>query len=515
MGKLIPNKFNLLVVIFVALGSTSCSYGLSVLSSTIGQPSFYRDLNLAPQGEPGYGHTANLIGAMNGLSSAGSAIGAFVASWSADVYGRKRSIQFGALVNIVGAALCAGSVNVAMLLVARFIAGWGIGVLMAGIPMYQAECSTPESRGFMVSMHGVMIAVGYTLSAWIGFGCYFVSAGGSLSSFPWRFPLAFQAAPAVLLLMGSPWIPFSPRWLLQQNRPEEAHEVLRKLHYTNDEIHEITAAKEFYQMQKQLELDRQIKGTTGLFDIFKTKPNRMRAWVGFSLLAGNQFTGVLVIANYGVLIYASLGMKTYMPLLLSGVWVSLAVPGNIFTAFFVDKVGRRLFMLIGLTGLLVVLIFECALQAEYLGTTNAAGQRAAVFFVFLFIFFWSSFLDASQYLYLSEIFPTHIRSQGMAVGMIGLFGADIIVLVAGPIALDVITWKFFLVLIIVTALHLLNVYMLYPETAGRSLEDINAAFGEQVAVRYWHASTEEEQQYAKAIEAEEGHQVHVEQLEKH
>jgi MFS family permease len=101
--------------------------------------------------------------------------------------------------------------------------------------MYQAEVSTPESRGLMVSMHAVMFAVGYSLSAWIGFGCYFISASGSRynfwfqsstsyeqslnqerSSFPWRFPFAFQGAPALLLLFGSPWLPKSPRWLLQQ-----------------------------------------------------------------------------------------------------------------------------------------------------------------------------------------------------------------------------------------------------------------------------------------------------------
>ena len=74
-------------------------------------------------------------------------------------------------------------------------------------------------------------------------------------------------------------------------------------------------------------------------------------------------------------------------------------------------------MLIGLAGIVITLSCEAAMQASFLGTDNVAGQRAAIFFIFLFIFFWSSFLDASQFLYLAEIFPTHIRSQGMAVGM--------------------------------------------------------------------------------------------------
>jgi MFS family permease len=135
MGRLIPNIFNFWVVVFVALGSTACSYGMSVISSTIGQPSFYVSFNLATADEPGYHTTSNLIGAMNGLNSAGSAFGCWFTAWAADKFGRKVSIQTGAAIMIVGAALCAGSVNVAMFLVARFIAGFGIGVLVTAIPM--------------------------------------------------------------------------------------------------------------------------------------------------------------------------------------------------------------------------------------------------------------------------------------------------------------------------------------------------------------------------------------------
>lgn len=167
----------------------------------------------------------------------------------------------------------------------------------------------------------------------------------------------------------------------------------------------------------------------------------------------------------------------------------------------IDRIGRRTFILIGLAGTLVANILEAALQAEYLGTTNKAGQKAAIFGIFLFMVFWSSFLDASQYLYLSEIFPMHIRAEGMALGMSAIYLADIIVLVAGPIALDKIQWKFFLVFIIPTAIEWLFVFFFFPETKQRSLEDINAAFGEEVAVRYYGATSEEQQEYLKSIAA--------------
>lgn len=93
-------------------------------------------------------------------------------------------------------------------------------------------------------------------------------------------------------------------------------------------------------------------------------------------------------------------MTGFVPLLLTSLWVTSTFPGNIFCAFFVEKFGRRKFLLIGLTGILVSLICETALQATYLGTGNRAGQNAAIFFIFLFITpFWSTFIDASQFLY--------------------------------------------------------------------------------------------------------------------
>lgn len=100
-----------------------------VISSTIGQSQLYVDMDLAPQGEPGYDYAANIIGAMNGANSAGSAVVAVFTIRASDKYGRMQSIQFSAIVLIIGAILCASSAGVAMFMVVRVIAGFGIGCL--------------------------------------------------------------------------------------------------------------------------------------------------------------------------------------------------------------------------------------------------------------------------------------------------------------------------------------------------------------------------------------------------
>ncbi|KAK1509059.1 hypothetical protein CABS01_08289 [Colletotrichum abscissum] len=502
MARFIPNVFNFWVVVFVAIGSIACSYGLAIMGAIIGQPSFYVSLNLAPPGTPGYETTSALIGAFNGLSSAGAVLGAIFSAWSADRFSRKHSMQLGSAIMSIGAGLCAGSINTTMFLIARFIAGFGLGMLFSIIPMYQSEISTPETRGFMVSIHGVMIGVGYSLSSWINFGVYFITASGSTSSFPWRFPMAFQAAPVVILLAGSFMLPYSPRWLMRKGRFEEAHIVLKRLHASNDEASIERVAKEFHQIRRQVEQDQESQDGIVWYELLRTAPNRKRTIIAMILMWGAQLTGTLVLANYGVLLFISLGLKGYMPLLLLGIWVTVGFLGNIITALFLDRFGRRKFLLVGISGILVSLICECALQARYLGTDNIAGLNAAVFFIYLFIAFFGCCIDATQFVYLTEIFPNHIRSQGSAFGIVNSALASLVMLMVAPIALEKITWRFFLVLIVPTACYLLVIFLYFPETSKKSLEDINEAFGEKVAVHYTHATRAEEEEYRKAADHE-------------
>lgn len=150
-------------------------------------------------------------------------------------------------------------------------------------------------------------------------------------------------------------------------------------------------------------------------------------------------------------------------------------------------------MLIGSIGVLTSVVFLCALTASFLDTTNKAGLRAAVFFVFFYIFWWCFFIDATQYVYLAEIFPNHLRSQGVALGLSAFYLASEVTLVAAPVALNQIGWKFYLVLICPSVVYITLIFFLFPETKGRTLEEIGALFGDEknVASHYYGISEEE------------------------
>ena len=493
LNKIIVNAYNLCIVVLVAIGTVGSAYGLAIIGSTVGQPNFYTFFNLAPQGKPGYSHTTNMIAALNGINSAGAIAGCIIQAWTSDFFGRKRTLQFGSAVLIVGGALCAGAVNMGMFLAGRCIAGVGSAVLACVVPIYQAEVSTPETRGAMVAVTGIMYAVGYALAGWLGFACYFIKPNSPIVTFSWRFPLAVQVLFPLIVLAGSPLFPFSPRWLLQQGRREEALEIVKRLHKTCDSVNDVKARQEFYLMEKQVEFDQSI--TTRTFEICRTKPNRRRLLVAFLLMFGNQFLGVYVLSNYGVIIYESLGQGGSIPLLLNACWTTFTLFGNTWTAMYVDRFGRRILLLIGAVGCLVSVIFLCAITAQYFGTTYMPGLKAGVFFCFFFIFWWCFFMDATQYIYVAEIFPNNLRSQGVAFGIGVFYLASEVTLVAAPIALNSIEWKFYLVLIFPSAVYIVLLYFLFPETKNRTLEEIGVLFGDEANVAsQWYDITDEERE---------------------
>lgn len=145
---------------------------------------------------------------------AGSCIGGLNSGYMMDKWSRRFTLLAGTLISIVGAILQTAAVNPAMLIVGRAISGWSTGVLYSVTPIYLAEISPPENRGFLVGLKGLTNAFGFFVANWIGYGGSFAHGQAQ-----WRIPLAMQAPPAIALGLLVITMPFSPRWCKWSQHP--------------------------------------------------------------------------------------------------------------------------------------------------------------------------------------------------------------------------------------------------------------------------------------------------------
>ncbi|KAF5556450.1 sugar transporter [Fusarium phyllophilum] len=435
-NKSIPaTRYNFALVFFVALGSFTYGFNASIMGTVFGLAPFFSYFNLDLTC-PGADYANSMIGATNGLFSAGGIIGCLLMTKLADKFGRKRTIQAICVVCVVSAIFQAAAVHIAMLLVGRFLNGLGSGMTNVIIPLYQSEVAPPHIRGRMVGAHA--------------------------------------AAPGILDL-GSSLIPESPRWLVTQDRGTEALDVLTKLHHQPGDSNNEAAQSECRAIKAQLMAESsEPKSFVGIM----RKPSyRKRILIGIFVQCIAQSTGVLVINNYQVLLYNGLGLTGYLPLLLYGVYTAWAAFLNWVGAMFVDKFGRILMLTVGLVGCALMVAVEAAIVAVVAeNKNNHAINAAGVFFLFVFVTFYATCIDAISYIYCTEIFPTSIRAKGVSYSVIGLFIMTLIYTHPAPIAFAQVGWKYYLVFVIVPLLGAPVVYFMFPETKGLSLEEIGTLF---------------------------------------
>lgn len=272
-------------------------YAASIITSTIGQPGWYAFFNLPPTGEDGYESiTTPAIGTANGLFSAGGAVACLIFMAFGDYFDRLRNIQIGCAFGILGGILQSAAQNLPMFQAGRWIMGMCVGVMSIVGPMYISEISNPRGRGWLVGHHAIFLVFGYMLSSWIGFAVFF----SDNLEFGWRFPLAFQSFPPLVLLSGSFWIPRSPRWLMSKGFKDEAWAVLQRLRKSPADTEDIVAKEEFYQIEKQLQLDAeklQAYGGSPWKAVLKKKSYQKRMIIGFLTQWGSEFGGPLIIVS--------------------------------------------------------------------------------------------------------------------------------------------------------------------------------------------------------------------------
>lgn len=188
---------------------------------------------------------------------------------------------------------------------------------------------------------------------------------------------AFQCLPPLALLCFLPFMPESPRFLLMHDKHEEAAANLKRLHTPEE------AEMELQQITAQMQIDRTLPSS--YFAMLRKPSYRKRTLLCLGVTCGIQFSGILVINNYGPTLYAALGYQTKQQLILLGGWLTLAFGCGCISLFVVDYFPRPKLIGAGIMGCMVCLIIECALVATFVGGTNKSALSAGVAMFYVYV----------------------------------------------------------------------------------------------------------------------------------
>ncbi len=411
----------------------------------------------------------------------GALFGALAAGGIADKVGRRPTLLLAGLLFSAGAIIQAAAGATGVLIIGRFTIGVGVGVASVAAPLYVAEMARSEIRGRLVSTYQLAITVGI-LVAYIVDAALTVPQSELATSENWRWMLGGALVPGVLLVALMLIMPESPRYLLKMGRREQARAASLKVRdpETVDESLDLI----------QADLDQEAKDHASWGEVFSPRVRPMLT-VGVGLAVFQQITGINAVIYYADDIFARAGFttaaeQTRATLLAVGVVNVLAT----FVAIaFVDRFGRKPLLLTGLVGMFVSLT---ALGFGFLAldeTTPKGGGPSMTGIVTLvcLVVFIASFafsLGPVTWTMIAEVFPNRVRGRGMSVATAANWGAAFLVSEFFLTLLDDLgpSWTFWL-FASMCAIAFVWIWRAVPETKGRRLEDIEAAFTEHAAAR--------------------------------
>lgn len=205
-----------MVSVVCCIGFSLFGYDQGVMANLVGaENQFGKDFN-----HP----STSMIGFIVAIYELTAFFGSLAVIWLGDKLGRRRTINWGVYWQLVGVIIQCSAFSVPQLIVGRCITGVGIGILTAGVPVYQAECCPAKDRGRMACIFNWICICGVTSAYWIGYGSSFVSGPAQ-----WRFPVAFQALFSAVILFMVQILPESPRWLEYHGHSEESRTVIARL----------------------------------------------------------------------------------------------------------------------------------------------------------------------------------------------------------------------------------------------------------------------------------------------
>jgi len=422
MGKFYPY----FVSFTAALGGLLFGYEIGIIGTVLAMYSFKDFFGINEHNE------ADLDGNITLFFLVGCMIGAIIVSYTADILGRKRNIIIGSFFFTVGGLIQSLSPNLGGLYGGRIVGGIGIGTLSVVVPLYISESAPTKIRGLLTSIYQLMITIGIFIANLVNLAIYVTLTDQR----EWRTALGIQTLPGFLLLCSMFLLPFSPRWLLMQNREDEALNVIAKV---NDGSVDDQAIRDvFNDMRDQVELERQI-GTAIWPEMFQPGV-RNRFFICVLLQFFQQWTGINMVMYYAPELFMGFGFSHDQASTVATTINSIInVVGTLPGMYLIDRMGRKPLLIGGgfMMGLSMGLLTLFTLLAQSNGPQFGYG---AALFIFLFVFSFASTWGPVVWVYQSEVFPLRFRAKGTGAatlvnwamnGVIGKVTPLIIVAIGG------------------------------------------------------------------------------------
>jgi sugar porter (SP) family MFS transporter len=444
--------------LIAALGGFLFGYDTAVISGTVSQVSAQFQLTTL---QSGWYVGCALVGSISGVIFAGAL---------SDHFGRKKTMILSAILFSISAIGCAISANMDQLVIYRIVGGIGIGIVSIVCPLYISEVSPATHRGRMVSLYQLAVTVGFLGAYLMNYFLLEQSTGFNVSS-PlltkifgteiWRGMLGAEMLPALLFFSVVFFIPESPRWLIVKKREEHAALIFSRIYgdstIVNNQINDTRAM-----LDTDGKSDRKLLFTPGIF---------RAVLIGSAIAILGQFMGVNAVLYYGPSIFETSGLSSGDSLFYQSLIGVVNMGTTVLALLIIDKVGRKKLVYTGVSGMILslLLIGLYFLKGEAWGMTSLFLLSCFL----AYIFFTAGSISAVIFVFLSEMYPTKIRGLAMSIAGLSLWIGTFLIGQLTPWLLENATpaGTFFLFAFMCIP-YMLIVWKMMPETAGKSLEEI-------------------------------------------
>ncbi|KAM4065896.1 major facilitator superfamily protein [Hirsutella rhossiliensis] len=472
---------------FVAFGGVLFGYDTGTISGILAMPYWQSTFSTGyvnPQGHLDI--TTSQESGIVSILSAGTFFGALLSPFLGDHVGRRPALLISTWVFNLGVALQTAATSIPLFLAGRFFAGLGVGLISALIPLYQSETAPKWIRGAIVGAYQLAITIGLLVAAVVN------NATGSRSDTgSYRIPVAVQFAWSLILFAGMLVLPETPRFLVRSGRDDGAARALgtiRRLPADHPAVRrELDEIRAHHEHEMSL-------GSASYLDLFRP-PILKRQFTGMALQALQQLTGINFIFYYGTKYFQNSGVSSgfVIQMITSAINVASTIPGLYAT----DKWGRRPLLLWGAVGMCVsqFIVAMCGTlssgQADdgVVFVTNLAGQKTAVAFSCIYIFFFASTWGPLAWVVTGEIFPLKTRAKSLSITTATNWLLNWAIAYATPYLVNFgdgfanLQSKIFFVWFGACFLCIAFVYFFIYETKGLSLEEVDQLYTEVPSAR--------------------------------